>query len=96
MTGINNPATQHKNPKDLNPKHQCPQNPKITLMESFKLYMYPSGDTVSGATSVTTGYLTYTSTQKLPTYLVRAVTWMVMRLHKILCWCMIASSHSCN
>ena len=65
-------------------------------MDSFKLHMYPLGDTVCGATSVPTRYLTYTCTQKLPTYLVRAMTWMVMgRLHKVLCGCMIASSHSC-
>lgn len=33
----------------------------------------------------------------LSTYLIRAWAWMVMgRLYKDLCWCMIATSHSCN
>jgi len=57
MTGINNPATQHKNPEDLNPKYQCPKKLKISLMDSFKPHMYPLGDKVHGATSVPTRYL---------------------------------------
>jgi len=31
MLGINNPATQHENPKDLNPQHHCYWNLKLYM-----------------------------------------------------------------